>query len=44
MDNIELIKDKDPVLYKKCKLVERFTNSGNVVDESRVFALNSSGK
>lgn len=25
-NNIELIKDKDPTLYKKCKIVERFTD------------------
>jgi hypothetical protein len=25
-NNIELIKDKDPTLYRKCKIVERFTD------------------
>ena len=30
-NDIELIKDKDPTLYQKCKIVERFTNSGNTV-------------
>jgi hypothetical protein len=29
-NNIELIKDKYPVLYKKCKIVERFTNPPTV--------------
>jgi hypothetical protein len=29
-NNIELIKDRYPVLYKKCKIVERFTNPPTV--------------
>ena len=32
-NNIELIKDKDPILYQKCKIVERFTDSGNLSDK-----------
>ncbi len=31
-NNIELIKDKDPILYKKCKMVEAFTTSGSITD------------
>lgn len=37
-NNIELIKDKYPVLYQKCKIVERFTNPPTITAKAAGFS------
>jgi len=37
-NNIELIKNKDPILYKKCKIVERFTDPHTVAAKAGGFS------
>jgi len=41
-NNIELIKDKYPVLYKKCRIVERFTAPPTAVVKDTGFSSQSS--
>ncbi len=40
-NNIELIKDKDPTLYKKCRIVARFIDSGNPAGETELVTANT---
>ena len=37
-NNIELIKDKYPILYKKCRIVERFTDPHAVAAKAGGFS------
>lgn len=39
-NNMELIKDKYPILYNKCKIVERFTNPPTAASKTPVLVVN----